>query len=530
MALIDRCKSLLFVLVLGGVTSGAALAQTIYHRGNDADPETLDPHKTSTVAEANLVRDLYEGLVIHNGQGRVVPGAAESWTVSADGKVYTFKLRASGKWSNGAAVTAKDFVFSFRRIVDPKTGAKYASIIYPIAGAERINTGKAPVETLGVKAVDDRTLEITLENATPYFLELLTHQTPSPVNEASVSALGADFIKAGNLVSNGAYMLKENLPNTLITLVKNPHFHDAANVRIDQVNYIPIKDTAAGVRRFIAGEILSMNDIPADQLKALRTQLGSQVNVAPLLGTYYIAFNTKKPPFDDKRVRTALAMAVDREVLSEEIWAGTLVPAYSFVPPGTANYGNPGAVAWQDQSVIEREETARKLLAEAGFGPSNPLKVELRYNVTDNNKATAVALAGDWKRIGVDTSFISTDARTHFAFLREKGAYDIARAGWIADYNDPQNFLFLFEGGNGGLNYPSWAHAKYDALMKSAARELNLAARAGILREAETLLLAEAPVAPLLFYTNRILISPKLSGFTPNLRGANATRFMSIRN
>lgn len=523
-----RTASLALALTLAGATG--ALAQIVYNRGNDSDPETLDPHKTATTSEAHIIRDLYEGLVIHNGEGKVVPGVAERWTISPDGKTYTFFFRANAKWSNGEPVTADDFVFSFRRIVDPATGAKYANIVYPILNAEKVNTGKAKPEELGVRAVDDKTLEIKLENPTPFFLELLTHQTPSPVNPRNIAKFGADFVKPGNLVTNGAYMLKDFVPGSVVTLVKNPNFHDAADVHIDVVNYIPMMDLAAAARRFIAGEILSTTDIPADQLKALRAQLGDQVSVKPWLGTYYLAFNTEKPPFNDARVRNALAMVIDREFLADQIWSGTMIPAYSFVPPGTANYGAPARPTWQDLSIIEREDLAKKLLTEAGFGPGKPLKVELRYNITDNNKATAVAVADMWKQIGVETTFVSTDGRTHFAFLRDGGVYDVARAGWIADYNDPQNFLFLYESGNPGLNYPRWKNDKYDALMRQAASELNLEKRAGVLREAETILLAETPVTPVLFYTNRNLISSKLIGFTPNLRGANATRFMSIRN
>lgn len=516
----------LATLALGG----AAAAQVVYNRGNDADPETLDPQKTSTVYEANIIRDIYEGLLIHDAAGRVAPGVAEKHEVGDDGRTYRFTLRADAKWSNGDAVKASDFVFSFRRIMDPQTGAKYANILYPIRNAEKINKGQgAKPEELGVKAVDDRTLEITLERPTPYFLELLTHQTGTPVHPASVEKHGANFSKPENMVSNGAYVLKEWVPNSHIRLEKNPHFHAAASVRIDVVRYEPSKDLAAAARRFMAGELHSTSDIPADQTRFLKEKLGEQVKITPYLGTFYLAVNTAKKPFDDLRVRRALSMAIDREFVAEEIWQGTMLPAYSFVPPGTGNYGEPATADYKDLSPIEREDKAKALLAETGFGPGKPLKVEIRYNTTDNNRNTVVAIANQWKAIGVETSFINTDAKTHFAHLRDGGDFDVARAGWIADYSDPQNFLFLVQSDNTGFNYAKYRNPEYDALMRRSGEEKDLQKRAAILLEAEKVFMRDLPYIPILFYSNKNLVSPKLEGWIPNLRGANPTRFLSLK-
>ncbi|MBM3525806.1 MAG: peptide ABC transporter substrate-binding protein, partial [Alphaproteobacteria bacterium] len=286
----------------------AASAQVVFNRGYDADPETLDPHKTSTVSEASLIRDLFENLVIHDAHGRVAPGVAERWTISPDGRTYTFNLRANAKWSNGDPVRAQDFEYSLKRIMTPATGAKYANILYPILNAEALNKGQGKTaDDMGVKAVDERTLQIVLERPTPYFLELMTHQTGAPVHRASVERHGTDFVRPGNLVSNGAYRLVENVPNSHIRLAKSPTFHDAANVKIDMVNFIPHPDLAAGARRFLAGELHVTNDIPADQIKFLRQRLGDQVKITPYLGTWYFAFNTSKAPFDDVRVRRALS-------------------------------------------------------------------------------------------------------------------------------------------------------------------------------------------------------------------------------
>jgi oligopeptide transport system substrate-binding protein len=237
-----------------------------------------------------------------------------------------------------------------------------------------------------------------------------------------------------------------------------------------------------------------------------------------------------KKPFDDVRVRNALAMTIDREFIAEQIWGGTMLPAYGFVPPGIGNYGKPAVPAWADKSPIDREDEAKKLLAAAGFGPGKPLKLEIRYNTTDNNRRTVVAIADQWKQIGVETSFINTDARTHFAFLRERGDFDVARAGWIGDYSDPQNFLFLLQSDNKGFNYARFENKEYDDLMRQAENETDLTKRAAILLRADNIVQREQPYASVLFYSTKNLVSPKLKGFSSNLRGAYATRFYRLEN
>jgi len=513
--------------------ASAASAQVTFNRGYDADPETLDPHKTSAVSEAHLIRDLFENLVVHDARGRVAPGVAESWTLSPDGKSYTFALRANARWSNGDPVVAGDFEYSLKRIMNPATGAKYANILYPILNAEAFNKGQGKTAAdMGVKAIDSRTLRIDLERPTPYFLELLTHQTGSPVHRPSVERFGADFVKPGNLVSNGAFRLVENVPNSHIRLAKNPTFHDAGAVKIDIVNFIPHPDLAAAARRFIAGELHVTTDIPADQIKFLRQRLGDQVKITPYLGTWYFAFNVTKAPFDDARVRRALAMVIDREFLAEQVWQETMVPAYGWIPPGIGNYvANPIEADYKNMSPIDREDEAKKLLAAAGFGPGGKkLSVQIRYNTTDNNRASAVAVADMWKQIGVETTFVNTDARTHFAYLRDGGDFDVARLGWIGDYSDPQNFLFVLQSDSKGLNYARWSNPEFDGLMKQAGEEIDLGKRAQILARAEAIVVRENPYVGLLFYSNRNLLSNKVEGYIPNLRGANPSRYVSIKN
>ena len=508
----------------------AASAEAVYHRGNTGEPETLDQHKTSTIYERNILIDLYEGLVGLDPVAKVVPGVAESWSISDDGKVYTFKLRNDAAWSNGDPVVAEDFVFSLRRIMDPATGAKYANVLYPIMNAEKAHKGEVPTDQIGVKALDSQTLEIRLESPTPYFLELLTHQSGLPVHPASVQALGPAFVKPGNMVSNGAYSLDEFTPNARIVLKKNPKFHSADDVSIDTVIYYPTEDRGAALRRFQAGEIDSNNDAPTEQIAFMKKELGDRLRLAPFLGTYYYAVKTDKEPFSDARIRRALSLAIDREFIADEIWGGTMIAGYSLVPPGTANYGEPAYADYRDASIIDREDEAIKLLTEAGYGPDNPLKLEIRYNTSENHKNTAVAIADMWKPLGVEVSLLNTDVKTHYAVLRDKGDFDIARAGWIADYSDPQNFLFLAESDNTGFNYSNYSNPEYDTLMDQAAAETDLEKRAAILFEAEKIFMRDVPFIPILYYGSMNLVSDRIEGWEDNAQNVHPTRYLSLKD
>ncbi|MBM6594505.1 peptide ABC transporter substrate-binding protein [Microvirga pudoricolor] len=506
---------------------GAAQAEVVYNRANSGEPETLDTHKTSTVQESHILRDLLEGLVTYNAKGEAVPGQATKWEISDDGKTYRFTLRDGIKWSNGDPVKASDFVFSYRRIIDPATGAKYANILYPIKGAEAANKGQGKLDDLGVKAIDDKTLEITLEQPTPYFVELLTHQTSLPVHPGSVEKFGKDFVKPGNMVSNGAYKLAEFTPNSHIKLAKNDQYYDAKNVQIDTVMYYPTSDFAAMVRRYEAGELDTTDDLPADQMKSIKQKFKDQVHLGPWLGTWYLVVNSSKAPFSDVKVRQALAMGVDREFIAEQIWGETMQPGYSFMPPGLGNAGEPAYADFKETSPIDREEKAKALLKEAGFGPGKPLKVEIRYNTTDNNRNTVVAVAEQWKNIGVETSFINTDGKTHFAHLRDGGDFDVARYGWIADYSDPNGFLFLLKSDNKGFNYGKYNNPEFDKLLDDGAKEMDLKKRADIMQKAEAILAKDMPWIPIMYYGKSHLISPKIKGFEHNTRGVYPTRFLS---
>jgi oligopeptide transport system substrate-binding protein len=516
-------------LAVAGTLAMPALAQeeVVYNRGNDTDPSTLDHHLTSTVAEGHVMRDLYEGLVVQDANAEVVAGVAEDWEVSDDGLVYTFNLREDARWSNGDPVTANDFVFAYRRLQDPETAAPYANMHYIIAGAEDANTNGGSLEDMGVNAVDDRTLEITLTNPAPYFLELLTHQTGLPLHQASVEEHGAEYTRPGNMVTNGAYMLESFTPNDQIVMRKNPEFHDADNVAIDVVNYIPFEDRATCMRRFEADEVLSCSDIPLEQKAYIDENLADAVRIVPYLGTYYLPVKTTKEQFSDPRVRQAMSMVIDRDFLAEEIWQGAMVPTYSFVPEGIGNYGEPAALPYAGDDLLDREDAALALLEEAGVAEGD-LSVTLLYNTSENNRNTMTAIADMLGNIGINATTEEMEGATYFNFLRSDGDFDIARAGWIGDYSDPQNFLFLHESDNLGFNYSRWANEDYDALMDQAAEETDIDARAEILKQAEALLLEEVPVIPILYYTANSLVSPRLQGWEDNVMNVHGTRWMSV--
>jgi oligopeptide transport system substrate-binding protein len=515
------------VVVTGAAGVSQAFAEVVYNRGNDTDPTTLDHHKTSTVAEGNLMRDLYEGLVVQNNVAEVVPGVAESWEISDDGLTYTFKLREDAKWSNGDQVKASDFVFAYQRIQNPETAAPYANMLYPIKNAEAINKGEMEPSELGAKAVDDTTLEITLNQPTPYFLELLTHQTGHPLHQASVEEHGDQFTRPGNMVTNGAYMLESFTPNDKITMRKNPHFHDADNVQIDVVNFIPFEDRATCLRRFEAGEVLSCSDLDNQQMDYMKENLGDQVRVAPYLGTYYLPVKVKKEKLADPRVRQALSMAIDREFLATEIWRDSMLPTYSFVPKGIGNYGENAELPYANDDILDREDAAKALLEEAGVEEGS-LTVELRYNTSENHKNTMTAIGDMLKNIGVNSTIVEMEGTGYFDYMKQDGDFDITRAGWIGDYSDPQNFLFLFESENLGFNYPRWENAEYDALMKKAGETIDIDERAAVLKEAETLLLEELPIIPIMYYSSGSLVSEKLQGWEDNVMNVHGTRWMSI--
>ncbi|QGA58281.1 peptide ABC transporter substrate-binding protein [Brucella sp. 2280] len=509
--------------------AGAASAEAVLNRGNDTDPATLDHHHTSTVAEGNVLRDLYDGLTIQDADGKAIPGVAKSWDISEDGTVYTFHLRDNAKWSNGDPVTAGDFQFTFRRLMDPKTAAGYASMLFIIKNAEDVAAGKKPVDQLGVEAVDDHTLKITLNSPAPYFLELLTHQTGFPLHQKSVEANGDKFTTPGKMVTNGAYMLESFTPNDKIVMKKNPYYYEADQVKIDKVNWIPFEDRASCMRRFEAKEVQICSDVPAEQMDYVKKNLSKEFRMAPYLGVYYLPVKgkTADSKLKDPRVRQAISMAIDRDFLADQVWQGTMIPGYSMVPPGIANYVKDVPKLDYSDDMLEREDKAKELLKEAGVEP-NTLSIELLYNTSENNKNTMAAIADQLGNIGIKARLNETEGASYFNFLREDGPFDIARASWIGDYNDPQNFLYISQG-NVSFNYAKWKNADYDALMAKAEKTQDLGERANILADAAKIQLNELGAIPILYYSSLALVSSDVDGWNDNLMNSHKTRWLSLK-
>lgn len=525
-----QCK-VSFVAALVGIclffACGSVFAAGTLRVANMGEPASLDPHKVSGTWENDIVGDMYIGLTTENQKAEPIPGVAESWTVSKDGKTYLFKLRES-VWSDGTPFTAHDFVYSMQRILLPETAAEYASLLYIIEGAEPLNKGEAAPEKLAVKAVDDYTLEIKLTGPAPYFLALLTHYTAYPVPRHVIEKHGNLWTKPENIVVNGPFKLVEWIPNTHVKLTKNDKYWDSGSVSLDDLVFYTQEDRAAVQKRFRAGEIDVATDFASDQIGWLKENMPEETRIAPYMGVYYYPINSSVEPFTDVRIRNALSMSINREAIVEKVLKTGELAAYSFVPPGVAYYDTPAEVAWKDIPFAERQKKARELLAEAGYGPDKPLEFTLRYNTSENHKRIAVAVVSMWKAIGVKAELFNSEVKVHYADLKQ-GDFQVARAGWIADYNDAQNFLYLLETRTGANNYGRYSNPDFDKLMLEAEVTADLEKRAGLMFEAESYVMRDQPVIPIYHYVSKALVSTKVQGYVDNPQHIHRWRYVSLK-
>jgi len=503
-------------LPVGGPSGTELAEQQVIHIGNGAEPQTLDPHRAEGVPSSNILRNLFEGLTLEAANGDVIPGAAESWEISDDALLYTFHMRPDGRWSNGDPVTAADFEFGLRRSVDPKTLSYYASILGPIKNAEQIILGELPAEALGVEAVDDLTLVIRLNGPTPYLPGLLNHNVAYPVHAGSVEKYGNRFARPGNLVGNGAYVLDEWVVQDYIKLVRNRNYRDDAKSHIEEAYFYPTENQDAELKRFRAGEFDVTEQVPYQQLDWIRKNLGDDLVIAPYLGSYYFGYNVTRPPFKDNApLRKALAMVIDREIITERITGAGEIPAYGWVPPVTGYTGQ--QVEWASWTQEERNAEAQRLYAEAGYSEENPLSVEILYNTNENHKRLSVAIASMWKQtLGVEATLVNQEWKVFLETRRRKETTEVFRAGWIGDYNDAFTFSQLRYSRN-EMNHSGYASPAYDALLERAAMESDPVARAKVMEESERLLLADMPVIPLYFYVSKHLVKPWVGGRQTNI-------------
>lgn len=508
-------------VALGLGVSGAAFAAKVpagtplaakqeIVRNNGSEAESLDPAIAESVGANNLVRDLFEGLTATDNEGRVVPGVAESWK-QKDPTTWVFTLRKNAKWSDGSSVTADDFVYGIRRFLDPKTASTYATTYgtFLLNGVEAAE-GKKPVSDVGVKALDKFTLEIKTPYPVAFLPEVVSNGQLGPVPKAAIDKFGKDWVKPGNMVSNGAFVLKEWQVNSKVVLAKNLQYWDNKNVQLTRVTYLPIEDGFADVKMFLSGENDWVYQLPPGTYEKYKAELPKDIRNAPMLGLRYYGLNHKDPVMKDVRVRKALNMVIDRDILATKITADGQVPAYSAIVRGTSG-ADVTSYDWAKWPMAQRVAEAKKLLAAAGVKPGS--KVKFSYNTSEYHKKMAIFAASEWKtKLGLNTELENMEFKVLLK-KRHDGEYQIGRNGWVADYNDATTFLTLVQCGseqNDNFN----CNPKAEALIKQGNLAQNPAQRKQLLTQATKLIMDDYPMIPLLQYTVPRLVKSYVGGYT----------------
>lgn len=483
----------------------------ILRRGLPGEPRTLDPHVAEDTFSFPVLRDLYEGLTAEDRNGRIVPGAAQSWTIDKTGTVYTFLLRSNARWSNGERTTATEFVQGLQRAVDPQTASGSAALLTVIKSASDIIAGRKKATELGVTAIGESTVRVELEHPAPFVLQILSQPIGAPAYiRANGSAQNAESSDNAQ-VSNGAYTLVRRVPGSYIELAQNPNYWDASNVLIKRVRYINAESEATEIREYVAGEVDMTSTIPAPDLDRITEKYGAEIQTAPILGTLYLALNVSKPPLrDNLDLRQALSMAVDRDLISEHVTVG-VTPAYSFVAKGISEYKSPTYI-WSEWPRERRIAYARNLFAHAGYSEKTPLHLTLYFNSGESIQRIMIAVAASWKQnLGVVTNLVSDEFRVFLAGRRDRSRWDVARLGWLADYDDPASFLDVFSKNN-NQNDPDYMSPEFNNLIDAARIEPNPDRRVLLLQKSEEVLLNDYPIIPVYFYVARRLVKPYLGG------------------
>lgn len=501
---------MLGLVVTGCGTTSSAPKEMKMSWNTGAEPKTLDPQMSSGIPEAIIELNLFEGLTRLDANETPQPAVATKWEISADQKVYTFHLRDS-KWSNGEPVTANDFKFAWMRALDPANAAEYSYQLWYIKGGEAYTSGKGKAEDVGIKVIDNKTLEVTLEAPTPYFLSLTAFPTYMPVNEKNVTANKEWNLKPETFISNGPFKMQTWNHNDKIIAVKNDNYWDAKNVKLTELTFSLIEDPKSALTAFESGQLDGTDNIPTQDIERLKT--AGTLKTAPYIGTYYYMFNTTKKPLDDKKVRQALSMSIDRKAIVEKVTKGGQTPAYSFVPNGM-----PDAEAGKDfrqtggDYVKYDVEGAKKLLAEAGYADGkNFPEVTLLYNTSTNHQVIAEAIQNMWKtNLGINVKLTNQEWKVYLQ-SRNDGKFEIARAGWIGDYLDAMTFMDMWVSG-GGNNDTGFANTQYDTLIKTAKTNGDAKVRIKAMHDAEKILMDEQPIMPIYYYTNNYVANDKIKG------------------
>lgn len=515
-----RVRALCAMIV---VAAGMAQAEP-FRRANGNEPDTLDPQKYELTSENNILRDLFEGLASTDDQMRIVPGQAESWDVSDDGLTWTFHLRAGLMWSDGEPVTADDFVAGMRRAVDPATAAKLPDIAYKIENARAILDGKMAPDRLGVSAPDARTVVVHVVAPSPLIDDIMAATLLVPVPRHAIAKFGDDWVKPGNMVSNGPYMLEKWEPSSEVRIVRNPRYREADKVAIERVSFFPSDDLEMALKRFRAHEIDFIGTIPALKIPWAKQELPEQLTLTTVNQVRYIEINHALAKLQDVRVRKALALAIDREVFTERLMPGAGIPAYGFVPRAIEGYTG-ASFDFAGKSRADRLAEARALLAEAGYGPSNAFVVDLRLTGESWVKPIASAIVSMWAEAGIKATLNVSEAKVHYAAI-DQGDFELAISGWFGS-DDPETFMWLFLTG-GGLNESKYSSAAFDAASAAAETTMDLSERYAGFAKAERILMDDVAMIPLFWTIQAGLVAPEIKGYRPTPRGFPRSRWASF--
>ncbi|MFL2722117.1 MAG: peptide ABC transporter substrate-binding protein [Gammaproteobacteria bacterium] len=505
------------------------LDKQIFHFGNGSEPQGIDPHIVTGVPEHHILISLCEGLTIPNAfDDDNLPGAAESWSVSDDGKTYIFKLRKNGKWSNGDPVTAEDFVWSWQRILTASLGSQYPDMLYYLEGAQEYHTGlNDDFSSVGVKALDNYTLEVKLKAPTPFFTGLLSHYSTWPVHKETVLKHGSiddrngEWTRPGNFVCNGAFNLKSWELNNKIVVEKNPMYWDASTVKLNEIHYYPVSNVMTEDRMFRAGQLHVTSTLPSQKCPVYLEENNPDLRIDPYMGTYFYRLNTTNPYLSDVKVRKALAYSIDRKLLVEKVTKCGQIPAYSFTPPGSNGYEPTTSIPFDP-------DLAKQLLIEAGFNSENKFpKLEILFNTNEDHRKIALAIQQMWQQnLGIEVELVNQDWKVYLS--REMvGDFQVSRAGWIGDYEDPNTFLDLMRP-NRGNNKTGWEDAAYDSLMAKANSTNNQGERYELLDEAEKILIENMPIIPLYTYVRSYQLSPDVKGYNPHILDHHHPKFIYL--
>ena len=510
----------------------SGLEQQIYHHGNGSEPQGIDPHIVTGVPEHHILISLCEGLTIPNpnptGSDGYIPGTAESWTISDDGKEYIFKLNKNAKWSNGDPVTADDFVWSWKRILTASLGSQYPDMLYYLVGAYEYHNGEIDnFDEVGIKALDSHTLKVNLKNPTPFFIGLLSHYSTWPVHKETVLKHGdiddrnGEWTRPGNFVCNGPFQLKTWELNNRIVVEKNPHYYDASMVRLNEIHYYPVSNVMTEDRMFRAGQLHLTSSMPTQKCPIYIEEKNPNLKIDPYMGTYFYRINTENETLSDVRVRKALAYSIDRQLLVDKVTQCGQIPAYSFTPPGSNGY--------QPSTEIPYDPVlAKQLLAEAGYSSDKPFpKLEILFNTNEGHRKVALAIQQMWQNeLGIEVELVNQDWKVNLS--REMvGDFQISRAGWIGDYEDPNTFLDLMRP-NRGNNKTGWENMDFDALVEEANTINDQEKRYELLNEAEKILIDNMPIIPLYTYVRVYQLSPDVKGFNPHILDHHHPKFIYL--